>query len=97
VADGQLEVGAGNARLAVRLGALGAGTVEGDFSREAVELSGDDGLGQGAADQEALAVLLAAVGIVTAALGVVEEGFEMRRGVLTACPPYVGRCHGLRH
>ena len=97
VAHGQLEVGAGGTRLAVWLAALGAGTVESDFSYGDIELGGDDGLGQGAADEEALTVLLAAVGLVAAALGVVEEGLEVRRGVLTACPPYVGRCRGLLH
>jgi hypothetical protein len=97
MADGQLEVGAGDPGLAVRLAALGTGTVEGYRFHRPVELGGDDGLGQGAADQEALTVLLAAVSVMTAALGVIEKGLKVLRRVLTACPPYVGRCGSLRH
>jgi hypothetical protein len=97
VADGQLKIGAGDAWLAVRLAALGAGTVKADVRRGAAEPGRDGGLGQGTADQEALPVLLAAVTLVPATLGVVEQRLEMRGSVLTASPPYVGRCRGLRH
>jgi len=97
MADGQLQIGAGDPWLAVRLAALGAGTVKSDRFYGQIELGGDDGLGQGTADEEALTVLLAAVGLMTTALSVVEKGFEVLRRVLTTCPPYVGRCRDLRH
>ena len=68
-----------------------------DIRYGAAEPGRDDGLGQGTADEEPLPVLLTAVTLVPATLGIVEQSLEMRGSVLTACPPYVGRCRGLRH
>ena len=77
-------------RLTVRPATLAAGPVEAHVGRAQAGIPGEHGLGQRAADQETLAVLIAPVGRPALTLGVVEEPGLAIGCILPSRPPDVG-------